>query len=432
LAQAQGNLTKLRWLSSIAPNMFSWFTASADEPERAPSPSPAKENAEKTETARAGEVGSPGSTCAGSTPLDGPSPAVTKPALPEYDYPATAGLPDYDYPATVFVKNTFIDGPPNINASLMEFMPPREAKSCPASAIGAPPGLGLSGIGPEAIEAAVAKEAKEQAAVQNITSVSDATPTVAVSHPTAWPRTMSGDALDKLTGSPEMAPVRPVQWPRTMSGDALAELAAAADAVTPERCGGKSPEVGVTPSPVRPMAWPRTMSGDALGELMQSSEVAHPQHSSPGMIASPPAQWAPAHSQHSSPGLMSPPPAEWAPHLQETLSFPPPPMAPAVGLPQENLYCMPPAWSPTEAPVLRLSEVIPEPALGSPECPTQGSRNHRMNNCKPCAFLHTKGCSNGLGCEFCHLCEPGEKKRRQREKRQIQRLGPALGYGPMA
>mmetsp|Transcript_51778 Transcript_51778/g.133525 ORF Transcript_51778/g.133525 Transcript_51778/m.133525 type:complete len:293 (+) Transcript_51778:92-970(+) len=45
-----------------------------------------------------------------------------------------------------------------------------------------------------------------------------------------------------------------------------------------------------------------------------------------------------------------------------------------------------------------------------------GSGNHHMGRCKPCAFIHTKGCASGVNCTFCHLCDPGEKKRRQQEK----------------
>lgn len=49
--------------------------------------------------------------------------------------------------------------------------------------------------------------------------------------------------------------------------------------------------------------------------------------------------------------------------------------------------------------------------------PSLGSAQHKSGDCKPCAFLHSKGCTSGLNCEFCHMCEPGEKKRRQKEKR---------------
>ncbi|OLQ05353.1 hypothetical protein AK812_SmicGene11476 [Symbiodinium microadriaticum] len=43
-----------------------------------------------------------------------------------------------------------------------------------------------------------------------------------------------------------------------------------------------------------------------------------------------------------------------------------------------------------------------------------GSRGHNLRLCKPCAFWNTKGCKDGVDCKFCHLCEPGEKKRRKK------------------
>jgi len=46
-----------------------------------------------------------------------------------------------------------------------------------------------------------------------------------------------------------------------------------------------------------------------------------------------------------------------------------------------------------------------------------GSANHAEGTCKPCAFMTTKGCKDGTNCAFCHLCQPGEKKRRKKEKR---------------
>jgi len=49
--------------------------------------------------------------------------------------------------------------------------------------------------------------------------------------------------------------------------------------------------------------------------------------------------------------------------------------------------------------------------------PSVGSVGHDLGNCKPCAFFHAKGCSSGYDCHFCHLCDPGEKKRRQKDKR---------------
>jgi len=68
------------------------------------------------------------------------------------------------------------------------------------------------------------------------------------------------------------------------------------------------------------------------------------------------------------------------------------------------------------------------PALGSPELPCKGSVLHRWGACKPCAFFQIVtddkgGCKNGVECTFCHLCEPGEKKRRKKERQAIKREG---------
>mmetsp|Transcript_64776 Transcript_64776/g.141112 ORF Transcript_64776/g.141112 Transcript_64776/m.141112 type:complete len:169 (+) Transcript_64776:66-572(+) len=59
--------------------------------------------------------------------------------------------------------------------------------------------------------------------------------------------------------------------------------------------------------------------------------------------------------------------------------------------------------------------------LGSPELPTFGSSGHHLRLCKPCAFVNTKGCKDGVNCKFCHLCGPGEKQRRKKEKHAFWR-----------
>ncbi|CAE7443358.1 unnamed protein product [Symbiodinium sp. CCMP2592] len=64
------------------------------------------------------------------------------------------------------------------------------------------------------------------------------------------------------------------------------------------------------------------------------------------------------------------------------------------------------AWAPTAAQQ--------GAALGEPSA---GSAGHYQGQCRPCAFSTTKGCSSGNECQFCHLCAPGEKKRRQKAKR---------------
>lgn len=71
-----------------------------------------------------------------------------------------------------------------------------------------------------------------------------------------------------------------------------------------------------------------------------------------------------------------------------------------------------PTFSPTAQ---KPSDLIPT-RLSTAAYPSAGSAAHQAGNCKPCAFFHTKGCENGCECEFCHLCEAGEKKKRQKDK----------------
>mmetsp|Transcript_113144 Transcript_113144/g.359578 ORF Transcript_113144/g.359578 Transcript_113144/m.359578 type:complete len:333 (+) Transcript_113144:115-1113(+) len=68
-----------------------------------------------------------------------------------------------------------------------------------------------------------------------------------------------------------------------------------------------------------------------------------------------------------------------------------------------------------------LTAPLPDMKVGSVAVPTVGSIIHYIDACKPCAFLYTKGCQNGVDCKFCHLCEYGEKKRRQKVKKEHKR-----------
>jgi len=85
----------------------------------------------------------------------------------------------------------------------------------------------------------------------------------------------------------------------------------------------------------------------------------------------------------------------------------------------------PPEHSAIHASTLEVPVVPPPPpgpAPGSPEMPSLGSSGHAQGSCKPCAFLHSKGCHNGVACSFCHLCEAGEVRRRKKDKIQRQRM----------
>lgn len=88
----------------------------------------------------------------------------------------------------------------------------------------------------------------------------------------------------------------------------------------------------------------------------------------------------------------------------------------------------PPAHSPTLPESLKFDLWQgPMGAMDLPDVPlpllaSLGSLNHGVGTCKPCAFIHTKGCSSGADCTFCHLCPPGEKKRRAKMTKQIAKM----------
>jgi len=70
------------------------------------------------------------------------------------------------------------------------------------------------------------------------------------------------------------------------------------------------------------------------------------------------------------------------------------------------------------SPLIEYEGVPADSELGSATLPTVGSTAHYFNQCKPCAFVYKEGscCESGVGCEYCHLCQPGERKRRKRTK----------------
>jgi len=106
-------------------------------------------------------------------------------------------------------------------------------------------------------------------------------------------------------------------------------------------------------------------------------------------IASPPSQAAP---------VLPPPPIEYA-------------TEPLLPLPPVQDACEP------ALPVLSLASLLGVPELGSEELPTRGSESHRTGTCKPCAFVWKQGgCNNGVECPFCHLCLPGERRRRKKQR----------------
>lgn len=53
---------------------------------------------------------------------------------------------------------------------------------------------------------------------------------------------------------------------------------------------------------------------------------------------------------------------------------------------------------------------------------SKGAEGHETGDCRPCAFI-LKGCVSGTDCTFCHLCDPGERLRRKREKKKLLKQG---------
>jgi len=64
---------------------------------------------------------------------------------------------------------------------------------------------------------------------------------------------------------------------------------------------------------------------------------------------------------------------------------------------------------------------IEVPSLTKATLPTSfGSIVHASGQCRPCAWVHKDQCRNGTNCNYCHLCPPGELKRRKRKKWEAQ------------
>ncbi|CAE8688152.1 unnamed protein product, partial [Polarella glacialis] len=309
--------------------LSSWLVGGADEDAAAAETKQEEERCEEkakdaaipvhSRSTSPGSTRSPGGLSSLESASNSAAPSPVKGKVP--------GLPDIEYPSSINIQNTFFNMSMGRPMSLDGFYEERGSRSCPTSAIGAPPGLNID-------EEKAAKEQEVGA---------DPTP----------PNSNIYESGEEK--SPHLSPAFvPVYWPRTLSGDELEDLLSHA-------------QMPMMPTPVQ------------MPPLVKDA----------GFLRGPP-----------------PPPAQRAPDFGPDQPLPPPPPG------QDGVDRVP----------LRLSQALgPVPELGSAEMPTEGSRNHRFGTCRPCAFQHTKGCGNGLMCEFCHICEPGEKKRRAKARQEIKR-----------
>jgi hypothetical protein len=161
--------------------------------------------------------------------------------------------------------------------------------------------------------------------------------------------------------------------------------------------------------------WPSTpMPGEQLDVAHESSFTNWQQHLCKAMMAAPPS-FMDTHGPW--PRMFVPLPPSQMAWVPDAAAVPPPPLKYVA---ESNL----------SAPhlVLQLAEAIPQ--LGSPELPTIGSAGHSGGTCKPCAFLHKQGCSNGIACSFCHRCDAGEKRKRQKDKKaQLKAMRETIEAG---
>jgi hypothetical protein len=327
-----------------------------------------------------------------------------------------------DWSAPVFVRNTFLDTPPGIPQSLMGFFQEREIHSCPASGIGAPPGLELAETGNETPEAWPSSAAKLAScfSADSTGYSSDSLGLPEYDYPVPFDVAVrSGPAADSTPKAPvssfnaffQPCSIRTF----TNSGMSVRGLSGICE-LTP----GEDPKVENVPlagPPQRPAAAAAAAANSeaahlarlvetlrAENEMLKASLSGSESPAKKAIIARPEADSSPEWATRTSP--VHPAPTEIAPLFLEPSLIPPPPLmqADSCVLSQAVSY-----WSVQATP---LSQAVS--AEGA--APSVGSAGHYSGQCKPCVHFHKKGCRNGTQCPFCHLCDADEVKRRQSRK----------------
>jgi len=274
-------------------------------------------------------------------------------------------LPDINYPSPLVIRRTFLDYADQSPKSFADFLQERQVQSCPGSKLGAPPGL-------EHFGSQISESDEDADFVPMRPDSFGATPVKGAKLP------------DFEYPSPFVVRNTFLDIKESRHLGSLADFMV-------ERQSRSLPASGIGLPP-------------GFGGMCSSSSTIN--DSAPvepqGFCFCPPPAYEPV-----------------LPNLQPVALPPPPPMAPpalpaAAQISELTSRVVPPP--PPQAPQLRIAESWPETRLGTPEVPTVGSLGHYLGTCKPCAFLFTKGCGSGVDCTFCHLCPPGEKKRRQKIK----------------
>mmetsp|Transcript_129333 Transcript_129333/g.322411 ORF Transcript_129333/g.322411 Transcript_129333/m.322411 type:complete len:350 (+) Transcript_129333:73-1122(+) len=283
--------------------------------------------------------------------------------------------PGLDSPPGLRVKNTFIEGASLLSPSLEHFYQERAVHTCPSKHVGR--FLGLL----EELAADVPHAAATPLSVQTPCSI----------------QTPLGDYpgyahLGQLTGmlagtlsTPTAAVVQNSRLtPASEQAGEVRKVLSLSDALEQEASSVHVGHLGLMPPPSLPS---HPLSFGQLGTTAPQPSLP-PQQSCLGFVSQQEACPIGASGQEPRASVMDFVPMYTAPTLEEITGA-----------------CTPPS----------------RPALGSLELPSAGSAAHAVGNCKPCAFVHTKGCENGLACQFCHLCGPEVKKARRQEKLQQRR-----------
>jgi hypothetical protein len=280
-------------------------------------------------------------------------------------------LPEASYPMPFVVKNTFIDTRVQLLESFGDFFEERKTQSCPASGIG-----DISGATADDHESLIAaltwaEDAQETCiSEENFGSSFDTS-----SFDTIGQRQHS--FLSDMSQEQRFWQGGSMDCPETVFERLLTKLDASFTQCT-------SREAEACLKGILGIDTQSNFAGNTFENHASPTSAHH------GCVPPPPHQ----------------PPFLDAPIFSE---MPPPPSMPPYFFEQT-----------APAPVLSLEAAIP-PAEILQTVPSIGSWQHSSGNCRPCAFLYTRGCENGQSCEFCHLCSRGEKKKRLKEKRVTRR-----------
>jgi len=80
------------------------------------------------------------------------------------------------------------------------------------------------------------------------------------------------------------------------------------------------------------------------------------------------------------------------------------------------------ALSQRSVQTLRLEEAVEQTPTRTPNCLSVGSAGHQLGLCQPCDFFQRGRCTKASECTFCHLCGPGESRRRKRQNRKLGKI----------